>query len=358
MNYGSFLQTIATQKILADLGFEVTILDYIRPDEEYKNVTKLLLSHSAKWNNNIFSRCIYRLIHEPDHIISGKAFEKQRNKYLHLSKRISNFAQQKNEIPEAQYYCTGSDQVWGEIGSDDYDAAYFLDFVDEKKATCVAFASSFGKNNYPDSRMDMFKELLKKYNKITVREKSAIHIVEKAGRQADIILDPTLIVSRNYWETFDITRKIKQRYVLLYQLNTSKEMDKYASEFSKRLGLPLIRVSCELYNIHKVGNFKWCLSPFDFLSYIKYAEYLITDSFHGTVFAITFNKQFIEILPPDKKTRNINILEQFGLESRIVDDLDDYSYVESNIDYDSVNNQLEFLRKEALERMKNLFMEG
>ena len=104
-------------------------MDYVREDEEYHNVTELLLKKSKKWNRNIFTRLIYRIVQWPDHYICGRAFEKERAKYLNLSERITNPAADASKIPIADIYCTGSDQVWGEIAQDDVDPMYFLSFA-------------------------------------------------------------------------------------------------------------------------------------------------------------------------------------------------------------------------------------
>lgn len=354
VNYGSFLQSFATQEILEEMNMDVIILNYIRSDENYKNVTKLLLSKSKKWNKNFITKLIYTSIQWPDHFIAGKVFEKHRRKWLNLSEEFEVLNNNTQNIPNADFYCTGSDQVWGEIGSDDFDAAYFLEFKKPQNSKSLAIAASFGKSNYSDKRIEHYKDLLKKYSKITVREKTAIEIVELAHQKANIILDPTLIYGREKW--LKLIPKIKeQKYVLLYQLNTNSEMDSYAVEFAKKVNLPLLRISMEIHNKGKKGKFKWCLSPFEFLAYVNQATYMITDSFHGTAFAIMFNTQFIEILPAEKRTRNRNILQQFGLEDRILSQNNDFSYIDNNIDYEKVNEKVKTAREESQRTLIELF---
>lgn len=355
VNYGSFLQTFATQKLFEELGYEVTILDYVRPDENYHNVTDLLLKKSKKWNKNFFTRTLYTGIQWPDHYISGKFFETLRNKSLNLSDRIEKPLLQYSKIPKADYYCTGSDQVWGEIAQDDLDPAYFWNFL-PNNSNKIAFSASFGKHVYDTNRINKFKSLLQDYKTISVRENSAVDIVRKSGKESFQILDPTMIYGGDNWKRI-IPKNSERHYVLLYQLNTSKEMDEYAKRFAKKVGLPLIRVSVEAHNFMKNGRFRWCLSPFKFLSYVANADYMITDSFHGTAFAIMFNKQFLEVLPKEKQARNRSVLEQFGLEDRIVNDLNDYSLSERKIDYIKVNQKLDTLREESYKIMKNLFIE-
>lgn len=266
VNYGSFLQTYATQKLFEDYGYNAEVLDYVREDEEYHNVTELLLKKSKKWNRNIFTRLIYRIVQWPDHYICGRAFEKERAKYLNLSGRISNPVADASKIPIADIYCTGSDQVWGEIAQDDVDPMYFLSFAphDVKK---IAFSASFGKESYPKERIDKFRELLHGYDYITVREDSAVNIVNMAGYEATQILDPTMIFGGDRWKE-QLLPIHEKGYVLLYQLNANHEMDEYAKQFADKAGLKLLRVSVEAHNCMRVGKFKLCLSPFKFLSYI------------------------------------------------------------------------------------------
>lgn len=145
-------------------------------------------------------------------------------------------------------------------------------------------------------------------------------------------------------------------YVLLYQLNANHEMDEYAKQFADKAGLKLLRVSVEAHNCMRVGKFKLCLSPFKFLSYIANAEYMITDSFHGTAFAIMFNRQFVEVLPKEKIARNLSVLKQFGLEDRILNSHSDFSYIDQKIDYKIVNDILEKYRRQSNELLKKMLI--
>lgn len=354
VNYGSFLQTLATQNILEELGLEVDVIDYVRDDENYKNVTDLLLNKSKKWNKNMLTKTIYRAVQWPDHYLCGIAFEQKRKELLNMTQRYTSLDQLKKELLLADYYCTGSDQVWGEIGFEKYDGAYFYDFPRKEGSKLVAFAASFGKSQYEEYIMDEYKRLLKPYDHITVREKTALELVNQSGKEAQVILDPTLVFGKERWMKYLPTIKSK-KYVLLYQLNANKEMDDYAVQFAQKANLKLIRISVELHNGLRSGKFKWCLSPFEFMAYVNGAEYMITDSFHGTAFAIMFNTQFIEVLPEEKKTRNKNILQMFGLEDRILENKSDYAFISKKIDYDLVNRKLKVEQEKSMNILKEIF---
>lgn len=356
VNYGSFLQTYATQHIFEKLGLDCRVIDYIRDDEDYRNVTELLLSRSERWNANIFNRFIYRLVQWPDHFFPGRQFERLRQKYFRMTARISSADSEAATQLDADYYCTGSDQVWGEIGSDSFDSMYFLNFPRKSSSRSVALAASFGSQNYSDEVLDEYRQMLANYNCITVREQSAADIVNQCGYSADIILDPTMIVGRKFWEQSLIPVNKPKHYVLLYQLNSNQDMDQYAVKFAKKIKLPLLRVSVELHNIMKPGKFKWCLNPFEFLSYIHDADYMITDSFHGTVYAMLFERQFIEFLPVKKRTRNLNILKMFNLEDRIISDRNERCLTNTRINYSYVNDLVKDKQNAAWKLLKEMFI--
>lgn len=352
-NYGSLLQTIATQTVLQKLGYECEVTDYIRDDENYKNTAKVLLKKNDSWNSSAVKRLIYLAIQSPEYRISGKKFEKMRRNTLNLSKRYVSLKQLCDNPPEADIYITGSDQVWGPIGGDDYDEAYFLAYAPKEKRA-VSYAASFGKTKFTDNILNEYRNLLAKYSAVTVRENSAKSILTDMGiENAKQVIDPTLLISAQEWERM-ITKKISGKYVLIYQLHSNPEMDAYAKRFAEKASLPLIRITPTLHQMIRGGKTVLLPDAYDFLAYIKNAEYMITDSFHGTAFAINFNTQFVEILPGETATRNQSILELTGLKSRILTSYDDFSFIDKKTDYTNVNSIIESARNESLQTLKNI----
>ena len=158
-----------------------------------------------------------------------------------------------------------------------------------------------------------FKKWLSRYHHIGVREDSAVSLLNKMGLDSVQVLDPTLLLDSVFWSK--IAEPIEEKkYVLVYQLHNDKRVGTYAVQVAKSLGLPLIRVSTSFHQISREGKFVWCPDIGKFLSYVKNAECLITDSFHGTAFAINFNTPFVEVLPNNKTgTRNMSILKLTGI---------------------------------------------
>ena len=350
-NYGSLLQAIATQDIFKALHLECKIIDYIRTDEKYQNATKTLLKQKQNFNNNLLKRIVYILLRQPGAIIAGKKFATMRNKYLNLTKLYSDIIELKQNKPIADIYITGSDQVWGPVMNGAYDSAYFLSFTEDSDKR-IAFAASFGRTNFDENAQVFFKKWLSRYKAITVREDSAVQLLNSYGLNAKQVIDPTLMLDSKYWSGH--TRKINKKYILVYQIHNDKRLNRYAKDVAKKANLPLIRISASMHQIFRGGKFKFCPDIGEFLSYIKYAQCLITDSFHGTAFALNFNTPFVEILPGETSTRNMSILRLTNLTDRVLQDEADVDLALKPIDFTYANEVLAEKRKEGIEILSEM----
>lgn len=352
-NYGSILQAIATQKIIEKCDCECEIIDYQREDEHYNQIENTLLKQKEGWNKNLVKKMIYLLVRKPSSIIAGKKFEKMQKEYLNLSPRYNSAKELQEKISDADFYMTGSDQVWGKLACGEYDTSYFLDFVkdDTKK---IAFAASFGHAVKTEEEQKMFEYNLKKYSRIAVREDSAVKYLEEMGIAAQQVLDPTLLITADEWKQL-IKKEIPKKYVLVYQIHNDKRVGRYAKAFAEKAGLPLIRISPFFHQIFREGKLHYLPDVSEFLAFINNAEYLVTDSFHGTAFAINLNTDFIEILPnTNTGSRNQSILKLVGLTDRIVTDMDDFSFIDKKIEFNKVNTILESERKKSVTILKNV----
>ncbi len=350
-NYGSLLQTLATQKVLENLGNDVEIIDYVRTDEETKNLTKLYISKSV-WNNNIVKKMVYYVLRHPAELYSGKKFAIMRDKYIKMTKHCSTASEVKAETKGTDIFVTGSDQVWGAIGNDDYDPAYYLDFVNDK-SKCISYAASFGKTALGDIPEQTLTGLLDNYHSISVREDSAKDIIKSLGfDNVSQVIDPTLLLNKNDWSKIIETEPTGE-YVLVYQLHRNPEMNKYVEEFAKKKNLPLIRVTASPHQLARSGKTVLLPDLGGFLGYIKNAKYMITDSFHGTAFAINFGVQFINISPGLTATRNLSILNLTGLRDRMLKDYNDFNIFDNQIDYSVVDSIIDNERKKSLAWLEN-----
>lgn len=357
-NYGSLLQTIALQNKVAEMGCEPKVIDFIRTDESLVHSTITEAKQKEQYKNK-FKLLLYCFFRIPLDAVANLRFQKFRKKYLVTTKRYTSLEQLKREKPEADIYMTGSDQVWGPIMSGQYEWAYFLDFCSDfdKK---VAYAASFGKTDIDKCCKDKAFSLLARYDHLSVREESAVKLLVQNHLQAVQVIDPTLLMSADEWK--DLlqmpNRQVKESYAVVYQIHNNKELEKYAVEFAEKAGVKLIRISPLLHQFKRGGHFVWAPSLGEFLSYLEYADYLITDSFHGTAFAINFNTPLVTLMPKTgTSTRNISLLKLLGLESRIVIDLNDFSLIDEPCDFAYANKILQNNREESLQILRSFLLD-
>lgn len=357
-NYGSLLQSIATVKTIEGLGHDCSIIDYQRPDERGLKGVLTQVNCKAGFGNPL-KKLAYIAIRYPIEKFAQVRFDRMRKKYLKMTSRCSSRVDLKKI--SADTFITGSDQVWGPMMNGVYDSAYFLQFVG-KDSRKLAYAASFGKTKFDESTVVAYKKMLGEYDKIAVREKSAVSLLEEWGLNNCLgqVLDPTLLLDMSQWTNLLIKKndfdKYKDlKYILVYQIHNDPKLSGYAKRLAKHTGMELLRVNPMLHQALRGGKFICSPDLSEFLSLVANASCIVTDSFHGTCFSINFGKQFIEILPNNATgTRNQSILELTGLSDRILCDFNDYSLVDKVIDYGKVNELLEVERRKSLEVIRSM----
>lgn len=350
-NYGSLLQSIATQTVLERLGHNCEIIDYIRDDEHGLKAVTTALAGKKDWNGGALKKLAYIMVRYPEEKSAELKFARMRTEFLKLTHRCRSHEDLSRL--KADMFMTGSDQVWGPTLNGKYDSAYFLSFV--KNVPRIAYAASFGRTDFTTEILSEYRNLLSEYVAIAVRENSAADLLAQMGIEcAGQVLDPTLLLTADEWAKY-IKREVKGRYVLVYQLHNNPVLSEYALKFSEHVGLPLYRISPTFHQFRRGGKFVYLPDLGEFLSYIKNCAFLITDSFHGTAMALNFNRQFIEILPNNKTgSRNQSILKLTGLQDRIVKNYDNYNLSQQIIDYKHVNDIIIRERNKSITILKNM----
>lgn len=353
-NYGSVLQAYATQTALERLGYEPVCINYLRTDEKTESIVNTrLLSVSAKWNKNALTRLLFKATQKPVYNYADKRF----SEYRKILKTTSNEYNSERELidncPKADIYMTGSDQVWNTVVCGDIDPVYFLSFVPDSSKK-VAYAASFGGGNIKDADKPVIGNLLKRYDEITIRENSGLKIASELDVNAKQVLDPTFLLNKDEWNKIIPQKICNEKYILVYQLHPNKKFDKYAAAFAKAKGLKLYRISHCFHHFVRSGKFICCPPIGEFLWYIKNAEYFLTDSFHGTAFAIGLNTQFVDVLPKNYSERISSILQLIGYENRILKSYDDFSVADEKIDYNNVNKIIENERSKSFSVLNDM----
>ncbi|MFA9594924.1 polysaccharide pyruvyl transferase family protein [Citrobacter telavivensis] len=343
-NYGGILQCLSLIFVLRKMGHEVTLID-IRPS--LKPTRRFLLY--------ILARLPFQNIRGiRERFIKEKQNKKTIHKYIcKYTKKIENLDEFKNESKTLllDAMIVGSDQVWryDYINNDMY-SAYFLDFYDGEKCKKISYAASFGVDSWKhEDRRQLTKSLLKQFDAISVREDSGIDICRDEFSIESVVhvLDPTMLDLSFYDDLLSAhSSNHETGYLLKYILDEEETARVYSSIVKDKLGIMSEK------DIH--GDNKYYTLA-EWVQAFKNAEYVITDSFHGMVFSIIFNKNFIAIGNKSRGlSRFISLLMLVGLEERLVypeniTSSTDLSNVFLNdIDYSRVNQIVEAWREKSL----------
>lgn len=351
INYGAVLQAYALNENIKKLGYYPVTIDY-------KNSHIEKIYDPKKFNYKSLKSFLGGILTYNRRKNKKERFEDFRERYF-VFDQISDLHATENirHLDSYNKFITGSDQVWN-YAPTQFDQAYFLDFVSDSKKK-NSYAASFGFDKVPDEYYYDYKALLGDFNNISVREKQgAVIIKELLNRNAEIVLDPTMLLSKDDWYTISQDYKVKKDYILIYQLATSQSLLDFAVNLSKKTNCEIIYINDSLRKKIK-ATYVNEIGPQEFIGLFKNAKYIVTNSFHGTAFSINFSKLFfVEMLQPPAKvnSRLENILDTFDLRSRqIINGNNDNIFTE--IDYKKVNKKLEVERQWSLNFLKRILEE-
>ena len=343
-NYGSVLQALATQHVMERIGVDVDFINYIKQGKH----SFWTRAKSYTEGKSFIAKLLYPFILIPSFIKEDRVFNDFIKKHLKQQKKEYTCIDDFKDYPiTSDIYCTGSDQVWNSGWNNGILPELFLQFVPDgvKK---ISYAASIGKSQLDEWEVEETKRLLTRYSAISVRESSAVDILEKQLGLASVthVLDPTLQVDRHYWMSVlgdnYMPKYEKRKYILVYQLNTNPNFDMFAKQFAERKGWKLIRFCIRHYQCLRCGKAELIPKVEDFIGLIANAGCVITDSFHATAFCCNLNTPMICIYPENYSSRLASLLKLVGLENRHLTDYNDFSYVENtDVDFSHVNDILE-----------------
>lgn len=353
-NYGSALQAYATQKVLQRQGVDVEIIDYITPQR-----TKKAIWLAGSGNRSGIKKILYLLAKSASIFLKERTFGRFVEKNLRLTKKYVTADDLAKDPPQADVYVTGSDQTWNSQYNEGVDRGFFLDFVPED-AKRVAFVSSFGRTELPADEVEITKKYIGRYSALSVREDSAVEILNGLGRQDAVqMIDPTLLLTKDEWVALASKRLIKERYLILMLLyNEDNRATEYARKLADQKGLKLVKICWDLRRPPMVDVLMTHRSPADFLSLFYHADFVVTNSFHGTAFSINLERQFVVVPRNEFNSRIESLLRLTGLEDRLVASEEALSVAEKTIDYAPINRTLDAERERAKEFIETQIKRG
>lgn len=330
-NYGSILQTFALQSAIEMIGAKPVVLDYVSKDDTAIGLVKANLRISKK-SRSLPGYILYILVQTPTFMSMYYAFRWHQKRLLKLSATVSDREGLSHVTDTLDCVVAGSDQIWNRI-IDSIDTNYFLPFV-RHRFQRLSYAASLGSASPRIEDTDVFLSGVRGMGTVSVRESSSAKWISEQGVEARDDVDPVLLHRRQFWEEFADDRKNDFKYMLVYQLHRSDSFERRLKEAQSKLRLPVIRVSPDWKNILLPGSTKVLVSPEVFLAWIRDAACVVTDSFHGTSFALKFGRPLYVIPPGRNATRLTDVMSRFGLEHLVVGSESDQPLPDAP-DYDS-----------------------
>lgn len=373
-NYGGILQAFALQVVLRGLGHNVITIDRCKGVPTLKEflyrcgsffkcvIRRYLMGNKEYVLNNPFKRGDYSVF--PVITYDNSALQNFISKNIVLSDPIYNTRKLKAFIEKSHFDCfiVGSDQVWREAYSPRI-TNYFFDFLENKKGIKrYAYAASFGVQEKPLSKRSLrkCKHYLKEFDGVTVRENSGVIYLREAFNytNASVVLDPTLLLSADvYFRLIKEEDYNKFGGLTSYVLDIDKRTDFIITDIQKRMDKPYTKLS--ICPVDKNGTPGSLVSISKWLAAIAYADFVVTDSFHGCVFSILFKKSFVVIGNEDRGIdRFVTLLDSLGLSNHLVSSYEEYvnkvDTLLTPIDYEKVYSKYNQLKVKSLEFIRNL----
>lgn len=346
LNYGASMQCYALQEKLYLMGANVEVVNYRCP----KFVKEYSPYFVSKRN---IRKILYMLAALKMNVIKQEKKKKFQKKYIRLSREYTpDTIVAANEKYDA--FITGSDQVWN-WHLTDFDKSYFLDFVQNDKGK-YSYAASFGISEIEEDKQAEYQKLLSGYSAISVREESGAKLLkEMINGNVEVVVDPVFLLSAEEWEKIAKKAPISG-YVLLYSINDTEAYE-CAVKLAKRTKKKLVYLNAP---VKRFGNFKKItnIGPDEFVGWFKSADYVVTDSFHGVVASILFEKQFIALQDRDivanTNSRVWDLLNKIGLTDRIVKDTMQSDIIFEKIQYQQVKKALDVYIENSIVFLKKI----
>ncbi len=344
-HYGALLQAYATERAVEALGGECEIVDY------YVNQNNALFR--APTGLGSAAADAHTALHYGALKARYNRFEAFSRQYIKRSgHRYESAAELAHTDLPYDVILSGSDQIWNpKIFPDGkFDPVFFGAFSQKRK---IAYAPSFGIPAVPEEMESELRSYLETFSHVSVRERQGQAIVEHVtGKTVPVVLDPTLLLDRNAWSAIAQPPAEKGGYILCYCISKPGALAPYIRRLAEETGLPVVQLCGIRQRVHPKARCVLDAGPAEFLGLFRGASYVCTNSFHGTVFSVQFQKPFFTAVAPSElaapeSSRTFSLLSRLGLERRVVGK-GDTAGINDAICWSDVEQRLERARRDSL----------
>lgn len=346
-NYGSALQSWALKEAVNNLGYHAKLIDYcpeILKDKDPLNPFKNM------WDKDEESIKMVELT-MPAIKENYYKFEKFYTDRFDRTKKVytkDNFNDVMIDENIDGFVC-GSDTIFcvDEFGIDD---GYYANYDCMKNSYTVSYAASFGDSHFNEETYKLLDERLKNFKAIGIREDGMVpYIKKRVNVPVSKVIDPTLLLKKEDYQQIIAPDQKREKYLLLYARRYNPKMSLYAENLAKEKGLKIIEISLRATN-KDIHEMRYDAGVEEFLELVKNAEFVVTNSYHGMIFAVQFQKQFVVFSREQCDTKITELLKTMGLSDRmLISGEEDYNKI---IDYELVHKRIDDFRKQSLDFLK------
>ncbi len=346
-NYGSVLQAYALAKVVENLGHSASVINY-RSKEQKECYTLYRKYRGVKgFVRNVYQRLISNKLKK-----RYKGFEDFINNVLPVTEEVCDKTEIKRFSSAFDCYVCGSDQIWNPA-CQDFSSVYYLDFVDNKKR--IAYAPSLGKGEFDNKNKELIKGLLENVDCLSVREKQGKELLESlTDKPVELVCDPVILLGKEEWNKVIPNTSIKKPYMFVYFLENNHGDRSYIDLISKTLGLKIVILNENIRDVFKNYIKKYDTLPLEFVSLIKNASFVYTNSFHATAFSTMFNVPCASMIAKTENVNNnndsrkIDFLTTVGLEKNLKKSLTKEEIIEiTKTDFTKANEELEKFKEKS-----------
>ena len=339
-NFGSVFQAYSLRRFLENNGHECDLIDY-RPAyfDQGKNKLRTLLGKIANAKAYCARKKKFENFIQNNNVLSDHTFKSLED--------LKKYYEKDNRT-----FIAGGDQLWNNYHPCGRDDAYKLTFA--KNGKKIAYGTSMGRDNFTEQELKSIGDKVNDFSDIMLREKVTVPMLEKyVDTNVSHVIDPVALLDVEEYKKIVKKPKIDKPYAVMYLADSSDVLDGAIEKLSKELGLEIVHI-CGFKKKCYCDKFEKDLGPEEILGYILHADFVLSASFHATMFSIMFEKQFATLLPGTKTNARIeDVLKNFGLEQRIMRSVQDLDRIKDKVNYDGVREPLEELKKVSIEKLLN-----
>lgn len=342
-NYGSALQTWALHQAIKEIGHIPILIDYcpdILTDRDPLNPYKNMWDQTEEAKQMVtLSLPAIRVNYKKFDMFYHKYFLRSKIKYI-----SRNFNDVVNDEKINGFVC-GSDTIFCIDEFKGFDDGYYANYIAMREHS-VSYAASFGDSHFDDASYAVLNNRLQNFRAIGLRENVMVpYVKEHCSVQVARTIDPTLLLTSEEYDRIAVEKQVHAPYLLIYTRRYDQRLEKYAEQIAKERGLKIVEISLRATNAEKGHIMRYDAGVEEFLSLVKYSSFVVTNSYHGLIFAVQYRRPLVVFAREQAESKINELLDLMGLkQNKFSTGDEDYQ----EIDYNNVHSRIMRARTDSM----------